>query len=45
MDSVSLWRFPWALPVLVVDRRFAAVRRQAEARYVADVEARLAAPQ
>ncbi|WP_203610100.1 hypothetical protein [Streptomyces sp. SID8111] len=45
VDSFSLWGFLWALPVLVVDRRFAAVRRQAEARYVADLEARLAAEQ
>ncbi|MFJ9669074.1 hypothetical protein ACIRPP_31455 [Streptomyces sp. NPDC101219] len=45
VDSFSLWGFLWALPVLVVDRRFTAVRRQAEARYVADLEARLAAQQ
>ncbi|MFD5583498.1 hypothetical protein ACFWII_06780 [Streptomyces sp. NPDC127063] len=40
--SFSAWGFLWALPVLVVDRRFAAIRREAEARYIATLETTLA---
>lgn len=43
VESFSLWGFLWALPVLVVDRRFAAVRKEAEARHVANLEASLTA--
>ncbi|MFJ8061115.1 hypothetical protein [Streptomyces sp. NPDC096142] len=42
VDHFSLWGYLWLLPVLVVDRRFAAVRREAEARHVAHLEAVLA---
>ncbi|MFF9815165.1 hypothetical protein [Streptomyces sp. NPDC014006] len=43
VDTFSLWGWLWALPVLVVDRRFAAVRKEAEARHVANLEAALTA--
>jgi hypothetical protein len=43
VDSFSLWGFLWALPVLVVDRRYAAVRKEAEARHVVNLEAALTA--
>ncbi|MEV0977817.1 hypothetical protein [Streptomyces sp. NPDC049915] len=43
VDTFSLWGWLWALPVLVVDRRFAAVRKAAEARHVANLEAALTA--
>ncbi|MFF0753166.1 hypothetical protein [Streptomyces sp. NPDC004267] len=36
---IGLWGWLWVAPVLLVDRRFAAVRRQAEARHVAALEA------
>ncbi|MFI8232533.1 hypothetical protein ACIGDI_27225 [Streptomyces sp. NPDC085900] len=36
------WGFLWALPVLIVDRRFAAVRKEAEAQHIAALEAALA---
>ncbi|MFF9207612.1 MULTISPECIES: hypothetical protein [unclassified Streptomyces] len=40
--SFGAWGFLWALPALVVDRRFAAIRREAEARYIATLETTLA---
>ncbi|MFE2014989.1 hypothetical protein [Streptomyces sp. NPDC059491] len=43
VDSFSLWGYLWLLPVLLVDRRFAAVRKDAEARHLARLEAELAA--
>ncbi|MEU7510584.1 hypothetical protein AB0B13_01015 [Streptomyces sp. NPDC042898] len=42
VDSLSLWGFLWLLPVLWVDRRFAAVRKRAEAHHLARLEAELA---
>lgn len=42
VDSFSLWGGLWLLPVLVVDRRFAAARRDADARHLARLEAVLA---
>lgn len=38
VDSFSAWGFLWALPVLLVDRRFSAIRRQAEAQHIAILE-------
>ncbi|MGW4725299.1 hypothetical protein [Streptomyces sp. S1] len=43
VESFSLWGYLWLLPVLLVDRRFAAVRKEAEARYVTRLETELAA--
>jgi len=43
VDSFSAWGFLWALPVFVVDRRFAAIRRQAQAQHIATLEAALGA--
>ncbi|WP_225799226.1 hypothetical protein [Streptomyces sp. NK15101] len=43
VDSFSVWGYAWLVPVLLVDRRFAAVRREAEARHLARLEAALAA--
>ncbi len=40
--AFSPWGYLWMLPVLLVDRRFAAVRKEAEARYVTRLEATLA---
>ncbi|WP_328684434.1 hypothetical protein [Streptomyces sp. NBC_00343] len=42
VDHFSLWGYLWLIPVLIVDRRFAAVRKEAEARHVAHLEAVLA---
>ncbi|MGQ4437250.1 MULTISPECIES: hypothetical protein [unclassified Streptomyces] len=42
VDHFSLWGYLWLIPVLIVDRRFAAVRKEAEARYIARLEAVLA---
>ncbi|WP_327405345.1 hypothetical protein OG194_38400 [Streptomyces sp. NBC_01288] len=42
VDHFSLWGYLWVIPVLIVDRRFAAVRKEAEARHVAHLEAVLA---
>ncbi|WP_405857592.1 hypothetical protein OG407_12095 [Streptomyces sp. NBC_01515] len=42
VDHFSLWGYLWLIPVLIVDRRFAAVRKEAEARHVAQLEAVLA---
>ncbi|MEV6484734.1 hypothetical protein [Streptomyces sp. NPDC051576] len=42
VDSFSLWGYLWVLPVLIVDRRFSAVRKEAEARHLARLEAVLA---
>ncbi|MFJ3441213.1 hypothetical protein ACIPM2_08565 [Streptomyces sp. NPDC086081] len=42
IDSYSAWGLLWILPVLLVDRRFAAVRKEAEARHVATLETVLA---
>ncbi|TQJ85425.1 hypothetical protein [Streptomyces sp. SLBN-31] len=42
ISSVSAWGFLWCLPVLIVDRRFAAVRKEAEAQHIAALEAALA---
>ncbi|WP_405994464.1 hypothetical protein [Streptomyces sp. NBC_00986] len=39
VDHFSLWGCLWLIPVLIVDRRFAAVRKEAEARHVAHLEA------
>ncbi|OIJ64009.1 hypothetical protein WN71_031195 [Streptomyces mangrovisoli] len=41
VQSFSLWGYLWLLPVVIVDRRFAAVRKDADARYVARLEAAL----
>ncbi|MFE7895897.1 hypothetical protein [Streptomyces sp. NPDC057412] len=41
VDSFSLWGGLWAVPLWIVDRRFAAVRKEAEARHVAALEASL----
>ncbi|MGW8763106.1 hypothetical protein ACWGN5_11475 [Streptomyces sp. NPDC055815] len=42
VDSFSPWGYLWLVPVLLVDRRFAAVRREAEAHYLARLESNLA---
>ncbi|MFE5190638.1 hypothetical protein [Streptomyces sp. NPDC056628] len=42
VDSLSLWGALWVVPLLIVDRRFAAVRKEAEARHIAALEASLA---
>ena len=42
VDHFSVWGYLWLIPVLIVDRRFAAVRKEAEARHVAHLEAVLA---
>ncbi|MBK3567863.1 MULTISPECIES: hypothetical protein [unclassified Streptomyces] len=42
VDHFSVWGYLWLVPVLIVDRRFAAVRKEAEARHVAHLEAVLA---
>ncbi|MGW7613192.1 hypothetical protein ACWGKW_39335 [Streptomyces sp. NPDC054766] len=42
VNSFSVWGWVWLVPLLLVDRRFAAVRRQAEARHIARLEAVLA---
>ncbi|WP_043681853.1 hypothetical protein [Streptomyces xylophagus] len=42
VDSFSAWGYLWVIPVLIVDRRFAAVRKEAEARHLAHLEAELA---
>ncbi|MEV6545746.1 hypothetical protein [Streptomyces sp. NPDC051665] len=42
VDHFSLWGYLWLIPVLIVDRRFAAVRKEAEARHLAHLEAVLA---
>lgn len=42
VDSFSAWGFLWAFPVLVVDRRFAAIRKEAEAQHIATLEVALA---
>ncbi|MEU9370519.1 hypothetical protein AB0D78_39370 [Streptomyces avermitilis] len=42
VNSFSVWGWAWLVPLLLVDRRFAAVRREAEARHVARLEAVLA---
>ncbi|MCM3303169.1 hypothetical protein M4D73_33970 [Streptomyces pseudogriseolus] len=42
IDSFSAWGLLWVLPVLIVDRRFATVRREAEVRHIATLEAVLA---
>lgn len=42
IDSFSAWGLLWVLPVLIVDRRFAVVRREVEARHIAALEAVLA---
>lgn len=39
VDYFSVWGYLWLIPVLIVDRRFAAVRKEAEARHVAHLEA------
>ncbi|MFJ9825083.1 hypothetical protein ACIRSU_11975 [Streptomyces sp. NPDC101160] len=39
---IGLWGWLWLAPVLLVDRRFAAARREAEARHLAALEAALA---
>ena len=44
VDSFSVWGYVWLVPVLLVDRRFAAVRKEADARHVARLEAELASP-
>ncbi|MFE7855320.1 hypothetical protein [Streptomyces sp. NPDC057403] len=44
VSSFSVWGYLWALPVLIVDRRFAAIRREAEAQHIATLEAALAEP-
>ncbi|MFE1839843.1 hypothetical protein [Streptomyces sviceus] len=41
VDSFSAWGFLWALPVFIVDRRFAAIRRQAQAQHIATLETAL----
>ncbi|MFJ6393765.1 hypothetical protein ACIQJT_40005 [Streptomyces sp. NPDC091972] len=41
VDTFSVWGFLWGLPVLMVDRRFAAIRRQAEAQHIATLETAL----
>ncbi|MCX4983585.1 hypothetical protein [Streptomyces sp. NBC_00572] len=43
VESFSVWGYLWLLPVLLVDRRFASVRKEAEARHVARLETELAA--
>ncbi|MFC5901066.1 hypothetical protein ACFQ60_04905 [Streptomyces zhihengii] len=43
VESFGIWGWLWLAPVLLVDRRFAAVRREAEVRHVAALEASLAA--
>ncbi|MER6096751.1 hypothetical protein ABT154_13030 [Streptomyces sp. NPDC001728] len=43
VDSFSLWGYLWLLPVLLVDRRFSSVRKEAEARHLTRLEAELAA--
>ncbi|MEV8091632.1 hypothetical protein [Streptomyces nigra] len=42
VDSFSLWGALWAVPLLIVDRRFTAVRKEAEARHIAALEASFA---
>ncbi|MFF8601282.1 hypothetical protein ACF065_23355 [Streptomyces sp. NPDC015232] len=42
VESFSFWGFLRLLPVLLVDHRFRAVRREAEARHLAAPEAPLA---
>ncbi|MEU6933841.1 hypothetical protein [Streptomyces sp. NPDC046385] len=42
VDSFTVWGALWLLPVLLVDRRFAAVRKEADARHVAHLETVLA---
>ncbi|MFF3941782.1 hypothetical protein [Streptomyces phaeofaciens] len=42
VDSFSAWGWLWLIPLLIVDRRFAAVRKEAEARHLAALEAALA---
>ncbi|MFF4909995.1 hypothetical protein ACFY2T_34650 [Streptomyces sp. NPDC001260] len=42
VSSFSAWGYLWALPVLIVDRRFAAVRKEAEAQHIAALESALA---
>ena len=42
VDHFSLWGYLWLIPLLIVDRGFAAVRKEAEARHVAHLEAVLA---
>ncbi|MEU6533992.1 hypothetical protein ABZ869_32945 [Streptomyces sp. NPDC046928] len=41
VDSFSLWGGLWAVPIWIVDRRFAAVRKEAEARHIVALEASL----
>ncbi|MFE3517227.1 hypothetical protein [Streptomyces sp. NPDC059166] len=43
VTSFSVWGWGWMVPLLLVDRRFAAVRKEAEADYVARLEASLSA--
>ncbi|MFE7612832.1 hypothetical protein [Streptomyces celluloflavus] len=40
VESFSLWGLLWLLPALILDRRLAAARRQAERQVVAQLEAR-----
>ncbi|WP_370416510.1 hypothetical protein [Streptomyces fradiae] len=42
VDSFSFWGYLWLLPVLLVDHRFRAVRKEAEARHLAALEASFA---
>ncbi|MEV5162208.1 MULTISPECIES: hypothetical protein [unclassified Streptomyces] len=42
VTSFSVWGWIWLVPLLLVDRRFAAVRKEAEADHVARLEAALA---
>jgi hypothetical protein len=42
VDSFSLWGALWAVPLLIVDRRFTAVRKEAESRHIAALEASFA---
>ncbi|MEU9360038.1 hypothetical protein AB0D35_18260 [Streptomyces sp. NPDC048301] len=42
VTSISLWGWAWLVPLLLVDRRFAAVRKEAEAGHIARLEAELA---
>ncbi|MER7519155.1 hypothetical protein [Streptomyces sp. NPDC126499] len=42
VDGFASWGLLWLLPVLLVDRRFASVRKEADARHLAALEAALA---
>ncbi|MFE0645905.1 hypothetical protein ACFW2Y_30505 [Streptomyces sp. NPDC058877] len=42
VDSFSPWGYLWLAPVLLVDRRFASARKEAEARHLARLESELA---